>query len=156
MKRQSPILVSALIIITAILLSFGQNLKELPFSGEGREFANVVRVIDGDTFVLEGESRVRLICIDTPERGEFYYEEATRYLESLALNKEVRLEKDVSETDRYGRLLRYVYIDDIFINEALVRGGYAQVYRFPPDTKYCDLFQEAEKAAKSEKLGIWS
>lgn len=116
----------------------------------------VVRVIDGDTFELDNGSRVRLICINTPETGEFYAEEATDYLASLVLNKEVELEKDVSETDRYGRLLRYVYVNGTFVNRELVGGGYAEVYRFPPDTKYCDEFESVEEEAKTQELGIWS
>ena len=80
----------------------------------------VSTVIDGDTIRISTGERVRFICIDTPEKGEYYYTEATNYLKGLILNEEITLVKDVSEIDRYGRLLRYIYLRDTFINYELV------------------------------------
>lgn len=105
----------------------------------------VVRVIDGDTFVIAGtgnETTVRLLCIDAPEVGTTGADEATAFLSSLILWREVRLEKDVSETDAYGRLLRYVYVADengteLFVNKEIIQRGYADVFRYEPDTKRC-------------------
>ena len=94
----------------------------------------VTKVIDGDTIEIETEERVRLICIDSPETNEPYYTEAKNFLISYILNKKVKLVKDVSETDRYGRLLRYIYLEDEFVNGVLVEEGYARVYRYSPDT----------------------
>jgi len=106
------------------------------------EEERVARVIDGDTFELEGGETVRLICIDAPEKNDKGGEEATQYLQSLILNKIVRLEKDVSEKDAYGRLLRYVYVqengEEIFVNKELVEKGYAEVFKYGNDTKRCD------------------
>ena len=116
----------------------------------------VTYVVDGDTFELSTGQRVRLICIDTPERGNKYYREAKDYLEDLVLNKEVSLIKDVSETDRYNRLLRYVYVGDTFVNYKLVESGNAKVYRYAPDTSKCDELEEAEFKAKNDGLGIWN
>jgi micrococcal nuclease len=73
----------------------------------------------------------------------------------LVLGKEVRLEKDVSETDKYGCLLRYVYIGNDFINEELVKGGSAKVEPVPPDVKFKKEFLESEKNAKALNLGLW-
>lgn len=115
----------------------------------------VTRVIDGDTFVLNTGEKVRLICINTPEIGEEYADEATNYLKSLVLNKEVELVKDVSETDMYDRLLRYVYVNGVFVNGKLIEKGHARVYRFPPDTKLCDDLEILETKAKNNNLGIW-
>jgi len=98
----------------------------------------VTRVIDGDTFELETGEKVRLICIDTPETGNSGAEEAKEFLESLVLGKSVKLEKDVSETDQYGRLLRYVYVNDIFVNKEIVQKGYGTVFRYGNDTSRCD------------------
>jgi len=103
----------------------------------------VIRIIDGDTFELSTGQKVRLICIDTPETGEPGAQEATDFLTELILNKEVRLEKDISETDRYGRLLRYVWVNvtnnqEIFVNQELVQQGYAEVMRYEDDTARCD------------------
>lgn len=68
----------------------------------------------------------------------------------------VRLEKDVSETDKYGRLLRYVYIDNDFINLRLVAEGYANVVTYPPDLKYSKQFLQAEQGARKSNLGLWN
>ena len=69
--------------------------------------------------------------------------------------KKVRLEKDVSETDRYGRLLRYVFVDGLFVNEYLVKQGYAQARSYLPDIKYQDIFRQAEQYARKKHLGLW-
>ena len=116
----------------------------------------VTRVIDGDTIVVQGGDRVRYIGIDTPEIGEPYYLEATAKNAELVEGKEVRLEKDVSEKDRYGRLLRYIYVGDLFVNAELVRWGYARAHSYPPDTYYAELFSQLELEAKQAGRGLWA
>jgi micrococcal nuclease len=116
----------------------------------------VTRVIDGDTIEIQGGDRVRYIGIDTPERGEPYYLEATAKNEDLVEGRRVRLEKDVSEKDRYGRLLRYIYVDDLFVNAEMVRLGYARAYPYPPDTQCADLFSRLESEAKQAGRGLWA
>jgi micrococcal nuclease len=121
----------------------------------------VTKVIDGDTIVLETGEVVRYIGIDTPESPESKKEECfalESYLKNseLVLNKHVVLEKDVSETDRYDRLLRYVYIGNIMVNDILVRQGYAKAVSYPPDVKYQEQFKEAEREAREENSGLWS
>ena len=130
--------------------------EEPEITGSTTQQITVSYVVDGDTLELSNGERVRLICIDTPERYEDNYQGAKDRLEELVLDKEVTLEKDVEERDRYNRLLRYVRVGDTFINEVLVKEGFARVYRYPPSTKYCDLFEEAEDYAKSNNLGIWA
>jgi len=115
----------------------------------------VTRIIDGDTLELSTGEKVRLICINTPEKGEDLYQEATDKLSSLVLNKDVILEKDVSETDRYGRLLRYIYIDNISVNNEIIKSGLAYSYRYNPDVKHCDEYEQTELTAKANKLGLW-
>jgi len=66
------------------------------------------------------------------------------------------MEKDISETDQYGRLLRYVWAEGIFVNEYLVREGFAHAVTFAPDVKYQELFLEAERKAREESKGFWS
>jgi len=122
------------------------------------EQAIVAKVIDGDTIVLENGKTLRYIGIDTPEVSqgtECFADESTEKNKELVLGKEVRLEKDVSETDRYGRLLRYVYVANTFINEILVYEGYATAATYPPDVKYSQLFKEAEKDARENSKGLW-
>ncbi|NMB92520.1 MAG: thermonuclease family protein [Parcubacteria group bacterium] len=122
----------------------------------------VTRVIDGDTIEIEGGQKVRYIGIDTPETVDprkpvqCFGVEASKKNKELVEGKRVRLEKDVSETDKYGRLLRYVYADDIFVNDYLVRQGYAYASTFPPDVKYQDKFVEAQKEARENNRGLWS
>ncbi len=127
------------------------------------DYFTVTRVIDGDTIEINTGERVRLICIDTPETYESGYQEAKDYLTNLILNKEVYLEKDVSETDRYGRLLRYVYtkedctdLADCFVNLKIVLHGYGGAYPYDPDTTLCPQIENAEEIARENSLGIWA
>lgn len=115
----------------------------------------VTKIVDGDTFVLSTGQTVRLIGIDAPERNDCFSGEATQKLKDLILAKEIKLEKDVSETDRYQRLLRYVWVDQIFINDTLTREGFAKAYDYPPDSKFKDKFAQAEREAKENKHGLW-
>jgi micrococcal nuclease len=118
----------------------------------------VTKVIDGDTIEIEGGQKVRYIGMDTPEstiKHECFGEEASAKNKELVEGKSVKLIKDVSETDKYKRLLRYVYIDDIFVNEELVKTGYANAASYPPDIKHQDKFVEAEKQAREANLGLW-
>ncbi len=121
----------------------------------------VVRVIDGDTIELESGQKVRYIGIDTPEihhptkSVECFGEQAAEKNRALVEGKLVKLEKDVSEVDRYGRLLRYVYVDGVMVNELLVREGYARASSYPPDIKYQDKFRAAESQAQQAGEGLW-
>jgi len=116
----------------------------------------VTKVIDGDTVELNSGERVRLICIDAPERGEEWYDKAKSFLEDLVLNKEVRLEKDITNRDKYNRLLRYIYTKEgIFVDELIVFEGYARAYIYEPDTRLCPQIVEAEKIARTQNKGMW-
>ena len=118
------------------------------------------RVIDGDTIeVKDGAGikyKIRYIGIDTPEANEDYGDIATEKNKELVEGKIVKLEKDVSSTDKYGRILAYVYMEDIFINAYLVQEGYAQISTYPPDVKYVDYFLELQQEAKENNKGLWS
>lgn len=132
------------------------------------EVAIVKSVVDGDTIKLDNGKTVRYIGIDTPETVDprrpvqCFGKEASNYNKSIVLGKQVLMEKDVSETDRYGRLLRYVYLPAVsgsnsgeMVNELLVKNGYAHASTFPPDVKYQDLFRTAESQARENNLGLW-
>jgi micrococcal nuclease len=122
----------------------------------------VTQVIDGDTIKLETGDTIRYIGIDAPEtvdskKGtECYGQQAADYNRQLVKDKQVTLEKDVSETDSFGRLLRYVYLDGTMINEKLVRDGYALISTYPPDVKYQDLFLSAQQEARENNRGLWT
>ena len=123
------------------------------------EIGAVTKVVDGDTIrvgLSDGDWSVRLIGINTPEVGQYYFEEARDKMEELVSGKAVLLQKDVSETDRYGRLLRYVYIGDLFVNAEMVKQGYAQAATYPPDVKYADLFVSLEREARESGVGLWA
>lgn len=135
-----------------------------PNSGADLVEARVVRVVDGDTINVEidgVEYRVRYIGVDTPETKhptlgvEPFGPEASQANEELVAGKTVLLEKDVSETDQYGRLLRYVYVGDLMVNEELLRRGLARVATFPPDVKYVDRFLSLQRQAQAAGLGMW-
>jgi|GEM_PF-628842 len=121
----------------------------------------VKRVIDGDTIELENGEVVRYIGINSPEtvRPEYPVEcfggEASEKNKELVLGKRVVLKKDISEKDKYGRLLRYVYVGDIFVNLQLVEKGYAYAATFPPDVKYSSIFLNAQKKAIENNFGLW-
>ena len=121
--------------------------------------ATVTQVIDGDTITIADGFRVRYIGIDTPEvypKLEAFGAEAWQANRELVEGKTVRLERDVSDTDRYSRLLRYVYVNDIFVNAELVRRGLARAKAYPPDTKHHDYLEELETEARQAGRGIWA
>ncbi|MEM5872407.1 MAG: thermonuclease family protein [Candidatus Aenigmatarchaeota archaeon] len=114
----------------------------------------VSEVVDGDTFKINGKS-VRLIGIDAPEIGEPCYLDAKEKLKELIKDKIVRLEKDFKERDEYGRLLRYVYVDGLFVNAEMIRLGLAKFEEIEPNIKYSDLFLNLESKARKAKRCIW-
>ena len=133
-------------------------------SASADELVLVERVVDGDTLVLSGGDRVRLIGVDTPETHhpskpvQPFGPEAYEFTRGKVEGKRVQLKFDPGETkDRYGRTLAYVYIDGEFLNELLIRQGLARAltnYPFSSDMK--QVFRTAEAQAKAAKRGVWS
>ncbi len=123
------------------------------------ETGKVVEVVDGDTIKVLIDEKVysiRYIGIDAPETtGGFYSTEATQKNTELIYGKEVFLVRDISDTDRFGRLLRYVIVDNIFVNRELVSSGYARASSYPPDTACDQTIANAEQIAMTSKIGIW-
>lgn len=123
-----------------------------------RETGVVTNVVDGDTIDVSINGvvyRVRYIGMDTPEQGDYYFTESTNMNRSMVAGKQVLLVKDVSEVDRYDRLLRYVFVGETFVNYELVRQGYAQVATYPPDVACSDLFVDAQQDAVASGAGLW-
>ena len=118
-------------------------------------YYEVQRVIDGNTFELTDGKNVRLIGIDAPEAGETCSTEAIQKLTSLITGETVYLEKDVSETDIDGRLLRYVYVNGAFVNLELVYDGYAYAVSYPPDIAYASQLADAEEDAVNNDRGCF-
>lgn len=124
----------------------------------------VKRVVDGDTFETIEGSRVRLIGANTPETVkpnspvEFYGKEASRYSKDRLDGKRIYMFEDAGDVDRYGRKLRYVFLenDPHMVNEMLITEGYANVMTVPPNVMYADKFVKAERQARSTKSGLWA
>lgn len=128
-------------------------------SAGGEDGTRVLSITDGDTMrvLVDGENEpLRLIGINAPESGECLAAEATSLLADLVGDGPVRLESDVSDRDDFGRLLRYVYAGDVFINEALVREGLALAHRYEPDTARSGELEEAQSAAETDGAGMWN
>jgi micrococcal nuclease len=153
-----------LVLLVATVLSFGAcrtapDTAPVTTAGDGDTTARVTRVIDGDTIVIEGDQRVRYIGIDTPElypEPEAFGEAARQANLRLVEGKLVRLERDVSNTDQYGRLLRHVFVDgETFVSAELVRQGLAEVRAYPPDLKYQTELEKLQQEAQAAGLGLW-
>lgn len=125
------------------------NAKEGPFL--------VLRAVDGDTIELSNGEKVRFSGINTPEKGECFYQQAKDQTNKLLTNKTIYLEHDFTDKDKYDRILRYVILNDENINILLVEQGYAKVYdKYKDDTKLYEELKEHEQIAISKKLGVWS
>lgn len=126
----------------------------------------VTKVVDGDTIEIEGGKKVRLIGVDTPETVDpkrpvgCFGKEASNETKSLLEGKAVILEKDISETDKYKRLLRFVFLpveggNLLFVDDYLIREGFGKVLTIPPDVKYSEQFLDAQREARENKRGLW-
>jgi micrococcal nuclease len=135
--------------------------------------ARVMKVVDGDTVYIKlengKEEKVRFIGVDTPEsttQVEPYGKEAAAYTKSKLLNKDVWLELDVQERDKYGRLLAYIWLSPPIkesdeevrtkmFNAMLLLEGYAQVMTVPPNVKYAEYFRTYQQEAREKNAGLW-
>ena len=122
----------------------------------------VNRVIDGDTIVIEKDIEIRLIGVDAPEHDECWYSQSKDALTELIGGKSVRIEKDISGKDDFGRLLRYVFLpnenpfeDDIFINDWLLDNGYAYTLPITQNRRYRGLLEYSRNQAITTRQGIW-
>ena len=140
MKRQ--FLAIPILILAIIFLNYSSIDSFLIKNFNGSEYGVVERIVDGDTIKINGTS-IRMLGINTPEKGEVGSEEAKKFLEENILNKTVELVSGKDEYDLYGRRLAYAFINGINVNFELVRNGYANFY-FPEGKEgYYDSFKEA-------------
>jgi len=122
--------------------------------------ATVRRVIDGDTIEVASPpgTRIRLIGVDTPERGACFSREATAHTSTLLpVDQRVRLAYDVGRTDRFGRTLAYVYrlADGLFVNLGLARDGFAMQLSVAPNVRHAEEFGQAVAEARNARRGLW-
>jgi endonuclease YncB( thermonuclease family) len=151
------VLLLTLILLTAAC-SLTAGFDPMPTSAPaGGEEAVVTRVIDGDTIDVrlgDGQiARVRYIGVDTPERDEPCFAEATAANTALVDGQRVRLVMDVSNTDRFDRLLRYVWVGSTFVNRELVAQGWAQAVLFEPNRAHYETFRDLEQQAARANIG---
>ena len=127
-----------ILLIIALILLISNTPHNTPLENN-----TVVDVIDGDTFEYYDATSgriliVRLLCVDTPEKDEEGYDEASNYLSSLIFNKQVILNSSITNEDKYGRLLRYVYFEDsgetLFVNKLILDNNYGSLLIIPPET----------------------
>ncbi len=155
---------TALIFSVALLLAPGGQLlsqqnaqaQSAARNDSDQQSTTVTRIIDGDTFVLSNGKTVRLLGLDTPERGEDYAQKAKIFAEIVLNGKQVKLETEKPAEDKYGRMLAYVFVDGKFFNELVLQKGLANIYFFNKHHRYAKRLLEAQNAARKEKAGIWS
>lgn len=139
------------VVVIAAIWMLAQFVNPI-LAARNDERTMVTKVIDGDSIVTEGGKQIRLLGIDADERGRPCYEEATAWLEELVLNKEVRLEEDGRNQDKYKRYLRWVWLGNTLINEEIVAEGFA-VARTNDGGKYVSRIKSAEKRAEENQIG---
>jgi endonuclease YncB( thermonuclease family) len=141
------------------LIAAAAALSAEPVHGQRRRSGEctVERIVDGDTFVCMGGTRVRLLLIDAPELAQRPYGDSARAAARalLPVGEQVRLELDVEVEDPYGRLLAYVFRDSLFVNRELVRRGMAVVSVYPPNVREVETLRAAADSARAEGRGLW-
>ncbi|NQT46043.1 MAG: thermonuclease family protein [Candidatus Omnitrophica bacterium] len=165
MRKKKYILI--IIVFLVVGFAIARLLQRPPLHlADYNKGVYVSHVVDGDTVELSNGEKVRYIGIDTPElrkrKGSGwiydpmpYAEEAKDFNRKLVEGKDVRLRFDVQKRDKYGRILAYVYQNDIMVNIEMVRQGYAMIYTYPPNVKYVEDFLIAQKEARENNRGLW-
>jgi micrococcal nuclease len=161
-RKRKPVTIAAVVLLMVAVWAARELPRFRPAPGPESEWRQVVRVVDGDTLVLDGNERVRLIGVDTPETVhpskpvEHFGREASAFTKRMAEGRRVRLEFDRERTDRYGRTLAYVYLEDgTLLNAEIIRQGYGHAYtRFP--FRYLDEFRALEREAREAQRGLWA
>lgn len=162
-----------IILILVVLNKLGyielkdENIKnnQVYKEKENTKLYTVKKVVDGDTIVVDfngTDEKVRLIGVDTPEsvhkdksknvkEGKI----ASNYTKAKLENKQVELEFDIQQKDKYGRLLAYVYIDGNMVNKMLLEDGMAKLATYPPNVKYVEEFKKIQAQARQKNVGFW-
>ncbi len=154
MQEKHFIWLATLTAVVGIGILYGISVVSSSTTLEGP--FNVTYVFDGDTIGLDNGDVVRLLDIDTPEKGACYYDEAKEALTRLVLDQPVYLERDGEDYDPYRRKLRYVYANNTLVNGNLVAQGYAKIYNYSRDTAHQEDLRFLEKKAMEQHLGVWT
>jgi micrococcal nuclease len=143
------------IICTEDIISFTENAISTEDTTRAEDTI-CTAIIDGDTFKLKNGETVRLIGIDAPELSQPGGEESRQYLTQLILNKGVTLKKGYEDRDKYRRLLRFVFLGDVCINEEMIIQGYAEARYLSPKDPLCEYYIQLEIEAEITKAGLWN
>jgi len=151
-------LTAGLALFTLIIGFFGGSFYNQQKQSSLVTKATVTRIIDGDNLELDSGKSIRLYGVGCPEKSQKFSQEAIDLSTRLSLNQQITIDYQPNyQTDKWGRILGYVFIDDTFLNEELIRQGYCQVtiYEKRAKLKYQDELIQAQDQAKQEKLGRW-
>jgi micrococcal nuclease len=156
--------ISALIFLTALVAACAGTSQvptstaratSVPAPTDGEQ-VTIAHVVDGDTVELDDGRRVRYVGINTPEQAQPYYDQATEANRHLVDGRTAWMALDAQTTDRFGRILAYLWVDEQFVNLELVRQGYANAYTEPPNVRYSEQLLAAEQEARDAKVGLWA
>ncbi len=167
MKRENKLILTALMIAAFIGAGLYFGLREQAGTSpattnptcahipplRNNSTKKVIEVVDGDTFIIEGNYSVRLIGVDADERGGYCFEEAKERIEQLVLNKKVKLEKGEEDLDKYCRYLRYAFADGTDTGLTLIKEGWAEAHFYSNTSKYRSEYIEAEEIAREGETG---
>ena len=153
--KNSKLMAAVIVLAVAVSILGVRYYLTSDSSNPCFEEALVTKVIDGDTVELVDGRTVRYLGIDTPETGEYFYDEAKDKNKELVEGKIVELQSGFEDKGTYDRLLRYVYADGVFVNAELVAQGYAKSYIVDPDERYSQILVQLEQYAKIKQKGMW-
>ena len=159
-RRNTRRWVSAgVVVVVALIIVTVRLVEQVGFDRAPTDRFVITKIVDGDTVELRGGDVLRLLAIDTPERGEPFYDEAADVLRELSFGRTAEIEFGSQRRDKYGRLLGYLYIDSVFVNREILRRGLGYLYLFRDN----DLKQDAvgkllaaQRQAIREGIGLWS
>ena len=154
MSKKRLYVLMAFSVFLLLIINYSFLDKKLEQFLADYKYAEVARVIDGDTIEIENGESVRLLGINSPERGELYYDEAKDFLVNLILNKTVKLEFVGDRTDKYRRTLAYVFLDNLNVNAEAVKNGYANYYFYSRKDKYSTNLINAWKDCINNEINL--
>ncbi len=150
---------ASVFIVLIIFLVIIRCYEEIGFDKSPQDRFIISKVIDGDTVELKGGDKLRLLGIDTPEKNQLYYDSAKALLSRNVLGKESEIKFAVRRRDKYGRLLGFLYVDSIFINQMMIDSGMANLYLFKDNDLNSEEFKkmfDAQRNVINKDIGIWS
>lgn len=155
--KQAAAIAAAGLILTATGVYASRHMLESVW-----KLHTITQIIDGDTFIVNNKTTIRLIGINSPEKDQCFHSQSRQAVAKFLKDKSVYLEKEITGQDEYARLLRYAFIpaagdreDNLFVNDYIVRQGWAQAMPSAPNSRYRDLLYAAQEEAINHNRGLW-